>query len=192
MTARAAEQMPLSDRLVDNYQVNSLAPDERNDAIALMKSTLGDDAAAAKTEAYWTWKHERSVFGPSYVTGARAQDGTLASLRVMMRWMFSSPGGAKLLGVRPVDTATHVDHQRRGLFKRLTLAAVDDLAKQGAAFVFNTPNENSRPGYLKMGWSIVANWPLYVRPAGPLALLRRGGMGIALVENWSDFASRNS
>lgn len=175
----------------DAYLVSPLASRDRDDAVALMKHSLGDGSAAAKTDPYWTWKHEQSVFGASYVTGARAKDGMLASLRVMMRWLFSSPDGQQRIGVRPVDTATHSDHQRRGLFRRLTLSAINDLKSEGAAFVFNTPNGNSRPGYLKMGWSVVADWPLHGRPMNPLAMLRPLRSSAAAVEEWSAFAARH-
>lgn len=175
---------------LDEYRVSALSASDREEAIALMKRSLGDDAVAAKTDAYWSWKHERSVFGPSYVTGARANDNTLASLRVMMRWAFAGPSGEQRVGVRPVDTATHPDHQRKGLFKRLTLAAIDDLRAEGAAFVFNTPNSNSRPGYLKMGWSVVTEWPLYARPASPLTFFSRPASPSRGVERWGNFAKR--
>lgn len=173
------------------YRVVPLTEVDRDEAIALMRLSLGDRAAVAKTDAYWAWKHEMSVFGCSYVTGARAADDTLASLRIMMRWSFSAPGGSVRLAVRPVDTATHVDHRRRGLFKRLTLSAIDDLRAQGAAFVFNTPNENSLPGNLKMGWSVVAKWPLYGRPVSPLRLMGSFGSN-ARLESWSDIAVRDA
>jgi hypothetical protein len=43
------------------------------------------------------------------------------------------------------------------------------------AFVFNTPNDQSRPGYLKMGWRVVGRLPVAARPRGPGGLLRMAG-----------------
>jgi hypothetical protein len=43
------------------------------------------------------------------------------------------------------------------------MGAVDRLRAQGTAFVFNTPNDQSRPGYLKMGWRVVGRPPVSVR-----------------------------
>ena len=48
--------------------------------------------------------------------------------------------------MRAVDTATRPSHQGRGIFRRMTLHALDDLRAEGVAFVFNTPNDSSRPG----------------------------------------------
>jgi hypothetical protein len=42
----------------------------------------------------------------------------------------------------------------------------------GVAFVFNTPNDNSRPGYMKMGWKLVRRLPVAARPRSPQALVR--------------------
>ena len=40
----------------------------------------------------------------------------------------------------------------------------------GESIVFNTPNDQSRPGYLKMGWSVARRLPIGVLPAGPRSL----------------------
>jgi GNAT superfamily N-acetyltransferase len=155
------------------YRTQRLGPDAREEALDLMRVALGDNSAAAKTERYWNWKHLNTPFGASHVIGARSDDGELASLRVLMRWDLQAPGGRRVNALRPVDTATHPEHQRRGLFKKLTLRAVDEAIHDGFALLFNTPNENSRPGYLKMGWRVVNRWPLYARPTRLGRLVRR-------------------
>ena len=63
-------------------------------------------------------------------------------------------------------------HQGRGIFRRLTMTAVEELTAEGVDFVFNTPNDNSRPGYLRMGWSTVGRLPLVARVAGISSALR--------------------
>jgi hypothetical protein len=63
---------------------------------------------------------------------------------------------------------------------------VTEAERDGVAFVFNTPNEKSRPGYLKMGWSDVARWPVWIRVRRPhklaLAASRRRLAGGPAVE----------
>jgi predicted acetyltransferase len=73
--------------------------------------------------------------------------------------------------VRAVDTATHPDHQGKGIFKRLTLALVDQGKAQGWNFVFNTPNKNSMPGYLKMGWQEAGKLPIHVQALRPVSMV---------------------
>ena len=81
--------------------------------------------------------------------------------RTLMRWEFLD-GERVVRAVRAVDTATHPDYQGRSIFTRLTLHALDELVAEGVEFVFNTPNEQSRPGYLKMGWQVVGQLPTAV------------------------------
>ena len=87
-------------------------------------------------------------------------------LRAFMRWEFVA-GDRRFRAVRAVDTATHPDHQGKGIFSRLTLEALDALRDQ-ADFVFNTPNEKSLPGYLKMGWQVVGRVPIRIRVLRPI------------------------
>jgi GNAT superfamily N-acetyltransferase len=118
---------------------------------------------------FFAWKHRENPFGrsPAWV----AVDGErIAGFRIFLRWEFER-GGVVQRAVRAVDTATHPDYQGRGIFSRLTLHAIEELRRDGVAFVFNTPNDQSRPGYLKMGWQPVARLPVYFRPRSVGSLL---------------------
>ena len=99
----------------------------------------------------FAWKHSANAFGPSMVLVAEDHTGILA-VRPFMMWRFASKHGT-MRAARAVDTAVRPDSQGRGLFRQLTEFGLDHLRTQGIAFVFNTPNEQSRPGYLKMGWN---------------------------------------
>ena len=103
-----------------------------------------------------------------------ATDGDkIVGLRAFMRWEFVR-GGEVLHAVRAVDTATHPDYQGKGLFTAMTMHGLDVIKDDGIDFVFNTPNDKSRPGYLKMGWQEVGKLPVAIRVAGPRAA-REGG-----------------
>jgi hypothetical protein len=75
-----------------------------------------------------------------------------------------------------VDTATHPDARGRGIFRRLTLALADAMAADGVALVFNTPNSQSMPGYLRMGWRAVGRPVVWIRANRP-ARLAKGLLG---------------
>src|SRR3990170_159348 len=89
---------------------------------------------------------------------------------MFLRWELRAGGGI-VRAVRAVDTATHPDFQGQGIFKTLTLQALDTVVAD-ADLVFNTPNANSRPGYLKMGWQPVGDVPIAIRPVRPVRFLR--------------------
>jgi len=71
---------------------------------------------------------------------------------------------------RDVDRHPVVGRSRRGIFRSLTMAGLEIAEADGVGFVFNTPNPNSKAGYLKMGWSDVTTWPIGLRARRRLRL----------------------
>jgi GNAT superfamily N-acetyltransferase len=143
-------------------------PADRREMIELVRVAIGR-GSVPRTEAFWRWKHERNPFGPSPAMVADAA-GRIVSLRIFLRWRWRH-GKYAYPAVRPVDTATHPDWRRRGLFERLTRQLLHVMKAEGVAFVFNTPNATSGRGYEKLGWSIVGRPTIWVRPLRPARLL---------------------
>jgi GNAT superfamily N-acetyltransferase len=150
--------------------VRRAAPADQPAVLTLLADSLGWDRDAAFAE-FFEWKHLQSPFGPSPAWIAVAGDD-IVGFRTFLRWRFEHPDGRIRHAVRAVDTATAPAFQGRGIFRRLTMTAVDAFTADGVDFVFNTPNANSRPGYLRMGWSTVGRLPLVVRVAGVSSALR--------------------
>ncbi len=151
--------------------------------IELCRSALGwrpEDPS----ERFFAWKHDQNPFGPSPAWVAQDPSGRLAGVRVFMRWRFTD-GSTVRQAVRAVDTATRPDMQGRGVFRRLTMGALPDLRSDGVDLVFNTPNDQSRPGYLKMGWKVVGRVPVSMRLRSPLAAGRLRGARAA-ANKWSE------
>jgi GNAT superfamily N-acetyltransferase len=151
-------------------EIRPAGPSDRAAVLDLLAASLGW-AADEHHEAFFDWKHEQNPFGrsPAWVA---VDHGQVVGFRTFMRWEHESPGGDVIRAVRAVDTATHPRHQGRGIFRQLTLQALDDLRAQAVAFVFNTPNDQSRPGYLKMGWTPVGRLAAGVRVRSPAAMAR--------------------
>lgn len=162
--------------------VRRAGPADRMAMIQLCRTALGwgpDDP----NERFFSWKHDENPFGSSPAWLAVEPDGRLAGVRVFLQWRFRR-GPQVLRAVRAVDTATRPDAQGRGIFRRLTTGALPDLAGSGVEAVFNTPNDQSRPGYLKMGWKVVGEVPVRFRLRGPRSLLRVAGARTA-ADKWS-------
>lgn len=165
----------------DGIVVRRAQPSDDDAVLELMATSLGwsgDQPFAA----LFRWKHLDNAFGRSPAWVAEA-DGRLAGFRTFMRWRFLR-GGEPIAAVRAVDTATHPDFRGRGIFTSLTMQALEALRADGVAFVFNTPNDQSRPGYLKMGWQPVGRLPLRAWFRGPASLLN-AGRARAAAELWS-------
>jgi GNAT superfamily N-acetyltransferase len=166
----------------DTVLLRPVEATDRDAVVALLATSLrrGDDP---RFDLLFAWKHEQNAFGPS--VQIVAVDGeAIVGFRAFMRWRFEHRGRV-LEAARAVDTATHPDYQGRGIFTRLTLRALELLHDEGVSFVFNTPNEQSRPGYLKMGWRMVGRPPIAVRPRSLMSAVRMA-QSRAPAERWSE------
>lgn len=162
---------PVSPVTQRSLHIRPYQPDTLPAILALIQETLGNSGAVRKTEEFWHWKHQANPFGSSYGLYAWAEKQQMAvGLRVLMRWSFYAPTEQSFRAVRAVDTATHPAFQRQGIFSILTKQAVEELTSEGVHLIFNTPNQRSLPGYLKMGWQIVAQWPVFIKVLKPLRM----------------------
>jgi N-acetylglutamate synthase-like GNAT family acetyltransferase len=148
-------------------QIRPALPHDKPAIIELLKSSLGE-STIPKSESLWNWKHEQNPFGQSFVLVAE-ENNTIIGVRAFMQWQWLW-NQHRYQAIRAVDTATHPGHQGKGIFKKLTLQQLELCKQQGVHFVFNTPNEQSRPGYLKMGWVQQGKMPLKLSVLRPLAL----------------------
>ncbi len=136
------------------------AEEDTTEILTLMRASLGDEVPHSR--AFWRWKHEENPFGASPVLVAEA-NGKVVGLRAFMRWHLRS-GRQTVPAVRAVDAVTHPDWRGQGIFTRLTLRLIEEMQEEGVAFVFSTPNDRSRPGHLKMGWTLVKKASQWIRP----------------------------
>jgi GNAT superfamily N-acetyltransferase len=166
-------------------EVRAAEPMDRTAVLELLRTSLG--LSSDHADAFFSWKHEANPFGrsPSWVA---LDEGQVVGFRTFLRWEHRSSSGDVLRTVRAVDTATRPTHQGRGIFRRLTLQALDDLREQGVVFVFNTPNDKSRPGYLKMGWSTVGRLATAARVRSPASLARMIRARVP-ADTWSEATS---
>lgn len=143
--------------------------EDLEDIISVLKASLGE-TSSKKTSDVWKYKHVANPFGKSLVLVAE-EDGEIIGVRAFMRWKWQL-GSQTFSAFRAVDTATHPDHQGKGIFKKLTLKALELAEQAGDHFVFNTPNSQSKPGYLKMGWQEVGKVRTQIIPQSPFRFLQ--------------------
>jgi predicted N-acetyltransferase YhbS len=129
----------------------------------VMRASLGETEVLQRNQRLFDWKHIENPFGRSIMLVATEAD-QIVGFRAFMRWTLQTPSGDQIRCVRPVDTATHPEHRRKGIFRELTESAVEEARADGVHLIFNTPNAQSGAGYLKMGWSTVGAIGAMVRP----------------------------
>lgn len=137
--------------------------------IAVLRASLGE-SKLPKSKKIWEYKHFENPFGKSLILVAE-EDNKILGVRAFMKWQWHFKNEA-FSAFRAVDTATHPKHQGKGIFKKLTLRAIEIGKERGDHFIFNTPNSQSLPGYLKMGWIEVSKLPIQLIPVNPLSWLQ--------------------
>jgi GNAT superfamily N-acetyltransferase len=150
--------------------------------LELLRTTLGAGPGGWRSPEFFRWKHGRNPFGWSFMLVAEV-DEQIVGFRAFMRWRFSA-GDRVVRAVRAVDTATHPEFQRMGIFARLTRRSLEEL-RADTDLVFNTPNSMSGPGYLKLGWHPVGRVTVSARVRRPVRFLRglRSARGAAAGSN---------
>ncbi len=122
--------------------------------------------AAHFTPEVLRWQYVDNPDGPAVGFNAWS-GGTLAGhyVTIPMRAMVD---GVEEAGLLSLNTATHPQHQGKGLFTRLAEATYAAGAGQGKGFVVGVANANSTPGFTrKLAFQLVA--PLAARLGlGPL------------------------
>lgn len=150
----------------DAYTIRPFVAADLPEVLDVMRLSLGESEVNRRTDELFGWKHFDNPFGRSIILIADAR-GRIAGLRAFMRWELTSPSGHMVRAVRPVDTATHPDFRRMGIFRNLTMAALEEARADGVHLVFNTPNADSGAGYRSMGWKDVQPIGAFVRPKRP-------------------------
>jgi predicted N-acetyltransferase YhbS len=167
---------------MSDLEVRAATDADLPEIIELLRTSMGR-ADDERFVALFRWKHIDNAFGASPMWVA-CSDGEIVGLRVFMRWEFER-GDSILRAVRAVDTATRPDFQGRGIFTTLTRRGLDEVTAEGVDFVFNTPNDKSRPGYLKMGWRVLGRPVATIRPVGITRLRALLGARTA-AQHWSE------
>ncbi len=154
--------------MTDEYVIRSIRNSDTEQVLDLIRNGMGE-SIIPRTREYWEWKHVQNPFGPSPALLAEA-NGKLIGLRVFMRWIWQT-GDRSLNAARAVDTVTHPDWRGKQVFSRLTTKLLEQCRVEGLSFVFNTPNQSSLPGYLKMGWQKITRIPFWIRPLRPFRMI---------------------
>lgn len=154
----------------DGLIIRPATADDETAVLSLLQTSMGGGPTGGRSAAFFRWKHVTNPFGSSLQLVAEQPGEGLVGFRTFMRWRFLADDTA-VTAMRAVDTATHPAHRGKGIFRRLTLSAVERAAED-TDLIFNTPNDASRPGYLKMGWQSVATVPIAIRPLRPVRVVR--------------------
>jgi hypothetical protein len=95
-------------------------------------------------------KYLKNIFGDSVIVVVYDDNTPIA-----VRGFWRNNLGCKT-AFQPVDTCVIKEYRRLGIFREMTRIALEKAGHD--ALIYNFPNINSYPGYLKMGWRLVKQY----------------------------------
>lgn len=102
------------------------------------------------SKRFLVWKHLNNPIGSSYSMVATF-DKRIVGVLFYMRYNFYNGNGEVITSVRPVDGCTASEMRGKGIFKKLMTACLN-YYNSSFEFIMATPNSNSYPELLKLGW----------------------------------------
>jgi len=137
---------------------------------------------------YLDWCYRANPAGAAI--GRNAYEGESLAAHYVTVPLRARVFGREETGVLSLHTATHPEHQGKGLFTRLAEATYRDAAAAGHGFVVGVANAASTPGFVrKLGFQLVR--PLDVRVGfGPAPLGDAGSARFSFERLWDEEALR--
>jgi GNAT superfamily N-acetyltransferase len=112
--------------------------------VALFRDTVPDSPSTS--EAYIRWLYFENPAGP--IIGFNAWDGGNLAAHYVVMPTEAECAGRRVKAALSLNTATHPNYQRRGLFVRLAEATYDECRRRGLHHIIGVANANSTPGFL--------------------------------------------
>ena len=135
-------------------------PEDRPAFFALYQAVYGVPYGhGADPDAAFAWMYRQSGDGRLLATAAFAGDQMAAFYGIVPVRM--RVDGRDVMGAQSLDSMTHPDFQRRGLFAKLGLLAYRETCKD-VPVVFGFPNESALPPRAaKLGWVMLRPVPRF-------------------------------
>jgi GNAT superfamily N-acetyltransferase len=148
------------------YEIRPFEPGDRGEICSLYETVFEETA----TIEWFDWKYTDDPFFEGVPIVLAERENRIVGARPFFALEMGA-GDRRALALQPGDTMVHPEHRRKGLFTRMTEAAIERYGDREPEFFFNFPNDRSRPGYLDMGWRLVSQAPIYYRIQNPVGVL---------------------
>jgi len=126
-----------------DYKIEKLQPEEFNLLIPLMKDCFGMDVNID----YFLWKYLQNPVGELIAFVAKAENDQLVAFEGLIPEKYSFFGETKIV-YQSVDTMTHSQHRRKGLFQKVAFAGYEYLKQHSNLFVLGFGGKQSAPPYI--------------------------------------------
>lgn len=152
-----------------NYQIERLSAQNIHHLVSLYRKVF--DQATSKS--FLLKKYDTKAIGVEYVGFiAIAPSGIAAAYYGVIPCYFQI-NGETVVAAQSADTMTHPEFRKKGLFQLLGKKTYDLACKLNIKFIFGFPNQDSYPGFVKLGWKFLPDQlQVFSMKTGSLACAR--------------------
>jgi GNAT superfamily N-acetyltransferase len=156
---------------INEYAIRSFVTADRNSFEDLYRAVYGE-AWRTKTNFAWSIDNSRAPAGAAVAVSG----DTIVAAQPYCDLPLHTPWGSGR-GTLLLDVATHPDHQRRGLFRRVVEAAKAAAFERGTSIVMTTPNRIASQGFRCMPtWQRLCSLDCLLLPLGVGDSAAEGGL----------------
>jgi len=153
-----------------DYLINKNDCSNLDELITLSKSyySTGDII----NNSYLTWQYLDNPAGAPFLFTSKENAASKLAGQYLVLPMGYQIMGETVSGSLSLNTLTHPDHQRKGLFTKMANAAYADCAENNNYFTIGFPNPLSYPGFVrKLDFEHLGDIPLLIKPLKPLSMV---------------------
>jgi hypothetical protein len=169
------------------WTIRDYAEGDERAIVALFEQVFGRTMGPSESVEHWRWEFARNPTPPATLELVWDGDALVGQYAVSPRRVWFC--GSELLAALSLDTMTHPDYGRQGIFSASAEACYARMVERGFTFVYGFPNANSIHGFEKyLRWKTVMPTPVHVK-ALDLGELVAGKLG---QPQWAPLLSKAS
>jgi len=147
------------------YEIVKYRPELKSQVVELQTHLWSPDLDV--NAAYLEWKYEQNPYLDTQLIYMALCAGKVVGMRGIYgaKWEIGHPG-QKLSVLCAGDSVTAPEHRKRGIYKMITRAVLNDMGKMGYTYVFSpSTGPVTLPASLAMGWRSVGSLQMMIREA---------------------------
>lgn len=143
---------------VEEYEIRRFKAGDREEYLDLYETVFGN----CPSESWFDWKFAQNPYIDHVPIILAEYDKQIIGARSFLALSLQAED-EQVTAFQACDTMVHPEHQRKGLFTRMTELAISHYEPRKPALSFNFPNQKTLAGNQKLGWKHVQNVPVYYR-----------------------------
>ena len=145
---------------------------DEDEIFELTKAVWGKDVPEKERWMQgWRWMHINNPAGISRIWLAEDGSKIVSQYPVILEDM--KIGEEIIKAAQLIDTMTHPEYRRQGLFSTLGKKALTKMENGGVQFVYCFPTQEVYPLHIKSGWHDVCIFQVMIKPLNLKSILRK-------------------